>query len=56
MTRAIYIRFCNTIAKISEMRAVEYHAFFVSPKKKAQKETTAHARDNNCFAMFKPMS
>jgi hypothetical protein len=41
--------------KISEMRAVEYHAFFVRSKKKAQKETTAHARYNKRFTMFKPM-
>jgi hypothetical protein len=41
--------------KISENRAVEYHAFFIRRKKKAQKETTAHARYNNHFTMFKPM-
>jgi hypothetical protein len=40
--------------KISEMRAVDYHAFFISPKKKAQKGPTAHGY-NNCFAVFKPM-
>jgi hypothetical protein len=33
----------NTIAKNSEIRAVEYHAFFIRPKTKAQKETTAHS-------------
>jgi hypothetical protein len=42
--------------KISEIRAVEYHAFLIRRKKKAQKETTAHAGYNNHFRMFKPMS
>jgi len=49
-------KYNNTIAKIGLKRAVEYHAFLISPKKKAQKETTAHARYNNRFTMFKPMS
>jgi hypothetical protein len=40
--------------KISEMRAVDYHAFFISPQTKAQ-ETTAHGRYNNRFTVFKPM-
>jgi hypothetical protein len=37
------------------MRAVEYHAFLVRPRKKAQKETTAHAGYSNHFKLFKPM-
>ena len=41
--------------KISENRAVEYHAFFIPSQKKAQKGPTAHARYNNHFTMFKPM-
>jgi hypothetical protein len=42
--------------KISEIRAVEYHAFFIRRKKKAQKETTAHAGYSTHFRLFKPMS
>ena len=42
--------------KLGEMRAVEYHAFLIRPKKKAQRETTAHARYNKRFTEFKPMS
>jgi CheY-like chemotaxis protein len=39
--------------KISEKRAIDYHAFLIRPKTKAQ-ETTARGY-NNRFAVFKPM-
>jgi hypothetical protein len=41
--------------KISEMRAVKYDTFFTDQGENV-KETTAHARYNNRFTMFKPMS
>lgn len=39
--------------KLGKKRAVEYHAFLIRPKTKAQ-ETTARGY-NNRFAVFKPM-
>jgi hypothetical protein len=42
--------------KISELRAIVYHAFFIRAKEKTWKDTTAHDKYNSCFAMFRPMS
>ena len=45
-----YLR--QKIAKIERLSTIR----FLPTKVKSVKETTAHARDNNRFTMFKPMS